>query len=310
MARQLLADVVRSAYPMLMGSHCPDYGTPIVVADDVATWLAADKRPGPATTSIMARFDGPLRMAPPMYHEFWVEGTFPAPVEREDGYRIGVFIYTTKSTRGADVLSVRTWGWIENPFGLQRMDIGGIEYYVDKQGEILAAANGDFNGEKALEVMALIAPWARWTKVAPDDSRALMALQMAEFAIATCAFAVCRNIKPETVDVPPKVARKRARALGLDEPTLSYSRIVLPGFREWRTASKLAAGAGAQELPGHPVRGHPKTFRRNADGSGGLGRYHAEGTWLWSSQWRGNPEHGERIPLVTVKPNEAPHVAT
>lgn len=60
----------------------------------------------------------------------------------------------------------------------------------------------------------------------------------------------------------------------------------------------------ADQLPPalHPVRAHPKTFRRNSDGSGGLGRHHLEGTWLWSPHVRGRQEAGERTPRVTVSP--------
>lgn len=309
--RQLLADLVWAEYrhDEQLHPYIPHPSIPTVVADDVAAWLDAQVGATSATMQAAERFSGPLAMAPAMYPVFWVEAACPP------GYRLGQLVVTDEILADpleSGRLSVRTFGFIHNRHGVQPPYLGLC--WTQAADGTVEAFKGALHDEDIRWTVAFT-PWTPNDMVdemvaaegiARIDSQrrpdATMAVCHAEQVIAACAFAICRNLRVEPVAVPERVARKRARKLGIDEPRVS--RLRLPGYQSWRSKAQVAAGAGAQQLPMSLVRAHPKTYRRNPDGTGGLGKHHAEGTWLWQPFVRGSKEAGERIARVTVSPPE------
>ena len=331
---QLLADLVRAElprdapywaegkvlrqWPELVAEWLPDDNTPIVIADDVAAWIdmQEDQKPGRSLVSLTEELlDGPLRMAPAMYPRFWVESRWA--VQSGGSFRLGQMVDAfPDGDDGAMLVSVV--GFVENEHGIHAPRLG-LHYRQEADGTVNVRLPRREDGSDASGWLMHPTLWTdedlpRHMTVGDNEPKWVVestaAIKHAELVIAACAFAICRNVPTTSETVPPKVARKRTAQLGRPATT-SYSRIRLPGFSGWRTAAKLASGAGSQLPPAlHPVRAHPKTFRRNPDGTGGLGRYHLEGTWLWQPHLRGRSEHGSRIPRVIVSPpTEGPDAA-
>lgn len=293
----LIADMVRAKRDAPSWAVPPD-GCPIVVADDVASWLAAQRPwrnadvPEREHSHVVFRklLDGPLALAPSPYSQWWLEGT--DQTVRPDGdpivLRTGAMVTVTDvDDDGTSTVRVSSWlaAPVDRPGALVKVGADAA-YQVDRTGR----AHTD-------TVRMYVAEPERMTEERFEWA-AMMAFDAAIFVIATSAFMLCKNLRPETVDRPvSRPERRRAKAAGF-EPVSRYSRLRLPGFQEWRTAQATATGAGPQGPPMHLVRAHPKTYTAERPL---LGR--AVGTFLWSPQFRGSKDAGSRIPHVTVAPS-------
>lgn len=284
---RLLADQVRATgLALAPGPHVP-----VIVADDVAQWLAQQRpwrdadAPRPAIDLATELLRGPLALAPPPYPEFWIESTEVAPGDTtRTPLTTGALCTVTED-------EVRAAPWVVDPRNRHVWRSPALaRWHIDEGGHHDAP-----HGVEVLLDASALASHDPETAAKASSLAATTAFIQASIVIAACAFMVCRNVSPTPVTVPPAVAAKRSRRLGVPATT-EFSRLDLPGFDGWRTAARLAAGAGAQDMPLHLVRSHPKTYTDEAP----LFGRHA-GTWLWSPQVRGNPERGRRVPLVDVQ---------
>lgn len=313
--RQLMADEARAFAGNLPAAFVPRADTPVILAEGPCAWLDqhTERQHQAVTKSLAEVFRGALALAPPIYDSFWVEGLV-LHTEGSGEVRLGTNVTTLRRADGT--WRCDTWGWTQVEGQTPCPSNVGISYDVEADGTVNANhgqrdierdARPDFEGASW---RTLGAPWTpksfleRWDYTGAsemDAATVATSIFHAGMAIVTCAFAVCRNVVVEDAAQSPPVARKRARRLGLTEPATTVSRIVLPGGASRSTGARLGAVMGPQALPAHMVRAHPKTYRRRDDGTGGLGRYKAEGTWMWAPQARGSKANGERVPNVTVQ---------